>query len=613
MKACVAVAIWLFVLCSANAAAAAAAAPAGAVQRTTQQSKPAAAVTRVPQPAAAAAAECVLNISGRTKFYDRFYGTAQMTCTGGGKVFVALAPELEGFKSRFTGVQFHQWSDVSLGQLLTPCLMVLLGETRAVFVRSTIVNVEYNPPILCVVGNSHVTFKGIAVENNRGTGLLALNNATVLITDGSRFTNTTGGYVGSAIVAADQAKLTITGKSRVRSNKSPGCGGGVRVQGNAKLYVEGASMINNNAGFGGGGVCAWGKAEVSICCGSVIANNTSFKPGGCHGGIVGGGILVEDNAVAHITNAQISGNQAAIGGGLYAAGNNTKVVVESSIITGNRAIVGGAAALEAGASLKLQSSKLQQNAALAGGAIFAGKQTRIAVDKCEMSNNAATAGGALLAANAQATLRSSTVSSNIAAAGAGVWAESSTVSIVDRSTLTKNMAGTGGGLFGARGAIILVGNGSVVASNTAQFGSGIWLQDNVGASVTFVSGGQLARSNSAATGTMPAVPLPTGMASDSSLLEEPGAPDPVIPATSPGISGSKLSLPSLSMCGYMASRTYDAGSYLHAIAVASAAGSRSGASAKPTGVRPLRPSAKCPGNGSTSNGDSKPAQQATMC
>jgi hypothetical protein len=158
----------------------------------------------------------------------------------------------------------------------------------------------------------------------------------------------------------------------------------------------------------------------------------------------------------------------------------------------------------------------------------------------------------------------------------------------------------------------LVGNSSLL-TNTAQFGSGIWLQDNVGASVTFGSGGQLASSNSAVTGTLPPVTPPLGMAINDGLLQEPGAPDPEIPAAAPVTSGSRLSLPDVNLCGAHSSRTHDAGSYLRAIAVASTVDARPGASAKPTGVRPLRASAQCPGSGSPNSGNNKPVDQATMC
>jgi hypothetical protein len=298
MKLTVAVAIWLSVLCSTNAAAAAA--TAGAVDSRTQQLQ-APAVTREPQPAAATA-ECVLSLSGRTEVPDRFYGTAQMTCTGGGQVYVALAPQLEGFEPSFRGVQFRDWDYVSLGKQRIPCPMVLLGDTCAVFVRSKIVDVDYqytpdhNPPILCVVGNSQVTFNGISVKNNKGTGLVVMDNATVLITDSSRFINTTSGqaavHTPSAIVAADQAHVTITGKTRVQRNESPGCGGGVHVRDHAKLNMAGA-IIDDNIGFSGGGICASDDAQVTICCGSLITNNRSYKPGGCHDGILGGGDLPE--------------------------------------------------------------------------------------------------------------------------------------------------------------------------------------------------------------------------------------------------------------------------------------------------------------------------------
>jgi hypothetical protein len=300
-------------------------------------------------------------------------------------------------------------------------------------------------------------------------------------------------------------------------------------------------------------------------------------------------LFISGSASVHITSAEVTGNQAAVGGGMHIVGNSTTVVVETSN-TMNIALVGGAMALEAGASLMVHNSKVEHNAALAGGAICAGTHTSVTVDKCEMTSNAATAGGALLAANAKATLRSSMVSNNIAAAGGGVYAESSTVFVTDRSTVTKNVAGAGGALFGAAGARFTVANGSVLISNVAHFGSAVWLQDNTCAWLTFAGGGRLTGSNSAATCAMPAMPTPRGMALDGALLEEPGAPDPIIPATSPGTSGSKLSLPVLSRCG-----------------------AGSGTSAKPSGVRPLRPSAKCPGGGSGDSGNSKLLQQATLC
>eukprot|EP00775_Hariotina_reticulata_P012380 gene12380-12514_t len=536
-----------------------------------------------------------------------------MTCTGGGKVVVALSPELKAFKSGFTGVEFQTYAYAHLGLLSVPCLLMLVGDTNAVFVRSNITDVYYNPPILCIGGNSNITFKGITVVNNRGTGLLVLDNATVLFTEGSKFINTTGGYIPSAIVAADRSCVTMSGKSIVQANLSPGCGGGFHVQDNSKLLLTGGSIVSNNSGMGGGGLCVRGNANVTICCGSSIANNTSHKPGGCHGGIVGGGIRMSDKATVYIKIAEISHNRAAIGGGIYVEGNSAKLVAEDSAITGNRAIVGGAVALEAGATLMLHNTKLARNAALAGGAIYAGNNTRVNVDKCSVTGNAATAGGALFAAVANASFRSSSISSNLAVAGGGVWAESSTVAITERSIVNNNSASVGGALFGAAAARFVLASGSIVTSNAAQFGSGIWLQDRAGALATFASGAQLASSDKAATGTLPTAPLPTDMAdppaSDDGWLKNPGAPDPVIPATTPSTPGSTLSLPERSRCSLFASHTSGTSSYLHALYVATTVGAKTGSFLKPTGVRSA---VKCPDKNAGS-GSGKPPQQASLC
>lgn len=603
----------LLCVCCSTFAAAAAAAPAGAAQKSQQRQASAADVTRPLLPAVAATSECVLSLSGRTEFFDGFYGTAKMACTGGGKVVVALAPELKSFKPSFTGVEFSEYDYPQWGIVDRNCLVVLLGDTRAAIVRSTITNVFHNLPVLCVGGNSNVTLKGITVANNKGFGLVAMDNARVHVTDGSRFINTTGGQHPSAIIAAGQAQVIITGKSVVRANRSPFCGGGVSAHDSAKVVIAG-SRISDNAGPGGGGVCANDNATVSICCGSVISNNTSFKPGGCHGGIYGVGLLVRDNATMHIKDTELTDNQSAIGGGVYAEGRYARVHVDNSILTRNRAIVGGALSTAAGASLLLRNSKLDRNAALAGGAIYAGEHARITAESCGVTSNAAAAGGALLAAKATATFASSTINGNVAAAGGGVWAENSNITFIGRSSINTNVANVGGALFGAAGAGFELAAGSVLAGNVAQFGSAIWLQDSTGASVTFFAGGELAGSNSAATGTMPTAPLPKGMTIDDGLLELPGALDPIIPATTPGTLGSKLSLPeAANYCFFRASRVYDSGSYLHAVAVALTVDTEASRSQKPTNVRPLQRSTKCPGSGSASSDLSRPLPQGTLC
>ena len=346
-----------------------------------------------------------------------------------------------------------------------------------------------------VIIRSSPTFQNVVLRNNTAQRF----GGALKITEGSRpvFTgcqildNTSGGSnpvgSGGALHANDASPTFRT--CTIRGNQAKFAGGGIFImglfgsaRGPATLTVE-DSVIDGNV------VTRWGAG---------------YNPG------EGGGVHVEDNAVAYIRRSRVVNNRAETGGGLnlYRA----RVEVYSSLIEGNSALDpagvggfgGGIAAtsnnvstpLRAASVILLRDTALRNNSAVNGGAVLAAgdmlcggscsgptvgtKATLDIADSLLVGNTASAQAGGVRTDKVVLTVARSFVLRNSVASGASAFGGGFLLSTATSATLSDStVAGNssedyGGGLFVDNYASVSVVR-SVVAANTSANGGGLYV------------------------------------------------------------------------------------------------------------------------------------------
>jgi predicted outer membrane repeat protein len=275
--------------------------------------------------------------------------------------------------------------------------------------------------------------------------------------------------------------LTVTRGWLSGSTAADGAGAGIYNSGNLTLTT---TVITNNVASsafvntGGGGIYNAAPGVLRLF-GSSVISNAGYQGGGLH--VAGGTVMLDHSSVFSnvVTNAM------AAGGGLYIAGAATAVTVtNNSTIAGNRAAgtsnTGGGVHVAAGV-LNVISSTVTNNVVngLGGGFyLYPGVSANVTASTV-FSNAAGTAsnhnGGGIYSLGA-VTLTNSTVTNNRAGGyGGGVYQFGNGLTIAGSAITSNTATYSGGGFYmAASAAAQALLTDSVVASNTANSGAGVY-------------------------------------------------------------------------------------------------------------------------------------------
>jgi hypothetical protein len=361
---------------------------------------------------------------------------------------------------------------------------------------------------VAIAGDGHLALRqsqvGEGVAPNTadiGGGVHMTGQARLELIQGSsiRWNDALVGH-GGGIFADGPVTIDLYGSSRVYGNDAAVWGGGIYAANGASVTLHDLSQIgdsnpiNGNGAARGGGIYATAAQQVTLAAGTAVQHNHASNEGGgilladntpltMAGGLIhanvagvwGGGVAVVQGR-AHLTNVQISANQAqAEGGGIYQANhiNNQTVITNSQIISNTAGSSGGGIwTMDAPVLLRDTdgSTRLASNHAdLHGGGAYVTQSGVLllmadtAVSHLRIENNTAGASGGGLYSNNQANM-----------------------SIAGRVWLQDNDAlGSGGGLGMVDGELMVTGLGDLrphIVGNEALNGDGGGLYlSNVGA------------------------------------------------------------------------------------------------------------------------------------
>jgi len=272
----------------------------------------------------------------------------------------------------------------------------------------------------------------------------------------------------------DQTILDGDGKNRI-----------IYVHEGARVVLEGVTVRNGNAGYGGG---IYNQGILTLSSVSVSQNQAQYLGGAIYNqgtlflsnatvnenttGGRGGGIFSSGNLT--LSNAVLNGNAAnEHGGGIYDSGNLT---ITSSTISGNKANgVGGGIYNER--TLNVADSTINGNTARAGGGIYNYAGTVVLTNSTVSGNSADNSGGGIQNASSFVVvgtliLINSTISGNTASSqGGGIYLDGQLTASF--STITGNSVtesnGQGGGFY-LQGSKKVQLKGVILALNTASQG-----------------------------------------------------------------------------------------------------------------------------------------------
>lgn len=335
--------------------------------------------------------------------------------------------------------------------------------------------------------------------NNGGGIRLYTSNARIeaCTIRNNRAENTAGGVT---IVAGSNPTIL---DSLIEGNQSglvvpTGFAGGVLIA-DSSATIQSTVVSKNQSKFAGGGLVVIGLFDSSHGAAtlnldqSVISGNTTLAADG-QPLSEGGGIHIEDNALAIITDSVIADNSADQGGGIGTF--RAEYQISRSVIQGNTANSGsgggihGFSATPAAARVSVTDSVIRRNSAVnsgginvigsacgAGGVCAELNLTNTLIDE----NQASYFGGGVNLAHAVGSFSNTSLFLNEVLAttggghGGGIRVVQSTLDIVN-SNIAGNTAGQyGGGLFVEQGAELGL-QGSVIYANsaaTADDGGGI--------------------------------------------------------------------------------------------------------------------------------------------
>lgn len=317
-----------------------------------------------------------------------------------------------------------------------------------------------------------------------------LTMSGVTLTGGHASTSAGDGDGGGIEIADGFLKLT---SSTVYNNTADNYGGGIDIVGPSSSSVQSSAAdlehdnIKDNHAAYSGGINDQGQLLADYL---TVTDNVASSEGG------GIGLPWDNNIQASLDGSHltISGNSASDGGGVYAEGY---VSLSSSTIGGSTAAAGNTASSEGGGFWDeygvddFNGVTISNNTAPGedGGGLYQEYGVDTFTGGSIVSNGAAY--GAGVYQDDYSTLRTTGthIDKNVATVeGGGFYSDTSTT-VLTKSTLSNNTAeptgspvtytGSGGGAYLSYGTDLTL-SGSTMASNQAEWGGGIYADENSG-------------------------------------------------------------------------------------------------------------------------------------
>ncbi len=308
--------------------------------------------------------------------------------------------------------------------------------------------------------------QGGGIQGEGATSSITLRGTTVRE---NRVLASGGGLSLGSGIRAEITNSTITGNTG-------SLGGGIVIGNAPDARMTGTTVSDNVATTRGGGLFVWGNSTIDIDNG-IIRGNRADSTGG-------GGMYVQDQAIARLTETVVDSNEAMGppsevqgGGGLW-AGPGTHIEVTGGSFTRNVTWTGwGAAVYSIASTIDLTDVMAHDNrAGGAGGAYAIVGASDVTISGGAVKDNKSVigaGGGVIFASNSTGTLSDVEVSGNVAdIRGGGIQLIQTSNVTLDNVTITGNEVRLDGGGIGSFDASVLTMNGGVVDSNRVLEGTG---------------------------------------------------------------------------------------------------------------------------------------------
>ena len=431
----------------------------------------------------------------------------------------------------------------------------------------------------CKVTINRATIDGGKNENktqSSSSGLILVNNATLIINDGARICNGWGGGITLRTVNRD-ANLIMNGGEIYnlgsKDNNSPmqyAVNINLMLDGGTATFTMSGGSIHHNlvSGCAVYMASAMGTKGIFNMTGGSIKNNEPL-PGSDDKGVgvcarigtfnmsggeisdnQGGGVIIEDDmglsssTVFNMTGGEISGNSAGYGAGIAVEGGTVNIE-GNALITRNRTVGndGGGGIAAYGGKVNVTGGTISENTAGFGGGIASWKNGVVTIGgDALITKNKATGdgGGGVTAASQTLTLNGGTISENEAPFGAalGIWGDAKAVmsgdtQITGNKVLTQNGNEMGGAVYiggSQNGGSTFTMTGGSITNNTTDkvYCAGIAVNGNKTGGIVEISGGTIA-GNTNAQGIKQGIRLYKGTNTDgvnkNGLVKLSGSPD----------------------------------------------------------------------------------------
>ena len=364
---------------------------------------------------------------------------------------------------------------------------------------------------------SMFNFENGVIRNNaanNGAGVHIQAGGNMIMTDGE-IHNNTAAINGGGVNMAVRNPLRMDAQTRelsdfemrggiIRDNTA-NHGGGVNML-DGIFTLDGGAITNNTGRNVGGGVNVGGSTVVqdhgavfSMISG-VIQNNNA--PNGAGVAVRTGGINVASTGLRHISRAEFTMRGGTIlnntatdnGGGVYVVGDQFADAILNlvyGLISNNTAQNGAGVAVADNAILNMTQGLITNNTAQKGAGVMVANgylhmytsavfsaQAKQAVQTGSWEN--AMPGPPFSAVALSLSGNNSIISSNTAANGGGVWVGKGGTFVMPDGNITNNRASqNGGGVYvtGEKGRFVMLG-ASTIEDNTATRGAGVAVTDN---------------------------------------------------------------------------------------------------------------------------------------
>ena len=295
---------------------------------------------------------------------------------------------------------------------------------------------------------------GAVIRNNAAQlgGGVAIFDGQFSATAGS-ITNNIAEQFGGGIYASG-SNIVIT-NSTINGNRTSYDGGGLSAV-DSNLTITNSIISNNEAGRDGGGIWV-NSSELTITDNTIVSANQAVEHGG--------GIALLWGNEATITNSEISGNVSHRSGGIMV--QDSDLIVIASEINNNIALsgFGGGILVNWQSNAIITDSTISDNGAMYGGGIFV-SASELTVSNSIVNNNRAYTGngGGIYVQSGTAAISTSEISDNEAARyGGGIYLMSSSNLTINDSTISSNRAADGGGI-----ALLWSSEATIINSETSH-------------------------------------------------------------------------------------------------------------------------------------------------